>query len=302
MSSPRRFSDLVDYFDEHDLLLYLSSTSVEQRFGESIREVAAEVLDFLGTRELGDLPGRYLARTQELQALQEAFEASGRYAASSYAEVALPSHEDYQLALLLSFVLTHHRFEILLALKAFLASPVQAPRRLLSVGFGTGYELKVAQELCPDWQIDAYDSSRPSYEYARALLSHFEKDVSGLREEHFPLEDDTGLALHEGRYGRVVLCEVLEHLESPLAALRNLGRCLADGGRFFLTMAIRIAQEDHIFLYDDIASAREQVADAGLEIEREWIAPMTIRPVEDEDREASFKRGNYVCVARRPAG
>ena len=231
--SPRHFSDLVDYFDEHDLLLYLSATSVEESFGDELREVARELLGFLASRGVEDVAGRYLERTRALQELQERFEETGLYEATRYRQVALPPHEDYQLALLLSFVLTHHRFEILRALKAFLARPVDGPERILSVGFGTGYELKLAQDLLPDWRIDAFDSSRPSYEYARDLLRHFGKEVGGLREEHFPLESDAGIEAFEGRYGRVILCEVLEHLEAPRRAIRGLERSRArpDAGR-----------------------------------------------------------------------
>jgi len=296
------YSDLEEYYDQHDLILWMSLAAVHKMKGARVRTLGDEILSFVSHRGPPDPFQRYLKRVQALQSLQETFEKTGSYAASRYVDVRAAELEDYNLALLLSFVVANHRFEILERLIEFLDSPTLAPRRLLSVGFGTGYELKLAQDRCPSWELVAFDRSAEAAGYASDLLRHFGCDTSCLRLDTFPLETDDGIESYEHRYGKVVLCEVLEHLEQPAHAIRNLARALAPGGHMFLTMAINLAQEDHIYLYRSIDEAREQVTAQGLEIEREWITPVTVRSFEEGDRAKIFRKGNFICVARRPAG
>jgi SAM-dependent methyltransferase len=300
------YTDLEDYYDEHDLILFLSLDAVRKMKGDRVCALADEILSFLCRRGVEDPFRRYADRVKTLQTLQQSFEKTGRYPASCYAEVQPVDLEEYNLALLLSFVVTNHRFEILEWLADFLAWPVDGPQRLLSVGFGTGYELKLARGQCPAWELEAFDRSPDVARYAADLLAHFGCDASCLRLEEFPLEREEGIGAYESRYGKVVLCEVLEHLEQPARAIRNLGSTLAPGGHMFLTMAINLAQEDHIHLYRSPDEARRQVLAAGLEIEREWVTPVTARAFAEGDRAKGFadgsQKGNYVCVARRGSG
>ena len=76
---------------------------------------------------------------------------------------------------------------------------------------------------------------------------------------------------------------------------------LARGGRAYVTMAINIAQEDHIFLYPDVDSCRIQLGEAGLNIVSEWVTPQTTLPP-PADREAGFRKGNYVAVVASASG
>jgi trans-aconitate methyltransferase len=95
-----------------------------------------------------------------------------------------------------------------------------------------------------------------------------------------------------------VLSEVLEYLPDPARALGTLRDCLKAGGRMFVTMAINIAQEDHVFLYPAINSCREQIQNCGLSVTREWISPQTIfAPLMIERKE--FKKGNYIAVREK---
>ena len=265
--------------------------------GRHVGRTAEEILAFLDHRGIQDAVPRYLRRTQDLHRLQEQFEKSGRYAASSYAEVPSLDLESYNLALLLSFVVTVHRFEILERLIEFLGLPSAGPSRLLSVGYGTGYELKLARQHLQDWEIQAFECSPEVAAYAHDLLTFFGQSTDCLRVEEFPLENERGIETHEGRFGKAVLCEILEHLERPDKALRNMRRVLHPEGHVFLTMAINIAQEDHVFLYRTPEAAREQVVEAGLRPVHEWVAPVTVFPFDESNRRKIFKKGNYICVA-----
>ncbi|MFI5360599.1 MAG: methyltransferase domain-containing protein [Elusimicrobiota bacterium] len=288
---------LAKWFLRHDRAAYSGLRTVKVMQKGALAPVAADILGFVNHHYRGDPIAAYAKRSEALRILQLQFEKSGAYPASRYAEVAPIDDEEYKLSLLLSFVCTNHRFEILDELKRSLRAPgAGAPKKLLCVGYGTGYELKVARDILPDWSIDAFDNSPQSFDHAADLLRYFKCGPVNLRRENFPIESGDG---YRDAFGKIVLCEVLEHLENPAAALRGLRSALHDQGTMFLTMAINIAQEDHIYLYRNVAEARAQVLSCGFKILRELAAPAAILPFTEAEREGRFQKGNYVCVVAK---
>ena len=300
MNNPITWFKLARALLRHDRTAFYALRTVRAMHGAPLAVFAPEIIRFLNHRYPAGRPlEAYLARGERLRQLQRTFEAAGRYPAGSYAEVQPVPDDIYKLSLLLSFICTNHRFEILLALDAFLREPVSAPPRLLSVGYGTGYELKLARNHLPDWAIEAFDASPESFAYATDLLAFFACDPVTLRQEYFPLETTAGLDQYRDCFGKIVVCELLEHLEHPAEALVNLAAALHPQGRIFLTMAINIAQEDHVFLYRTPEQARDQVLAAGFEIVGELVTPVVGMPFDEPERRALCRKGNYVCVARR---
>ena len=70
-------------------------------------------------------------------------------------------------------------------------------------------------------------------------------------------------------------------------------------GLMFATMAINIAQEDHVHLYRTKEDAHMQVERAGFTIVREFVTPVTVMPFVERDRDRIFTKGNYVCFLGR---
>lgn len=293
------YADLEEWLRRNDRASYYGLQTLLALQGESARATAAEILGFISRHYRGDCLADYTRRLLRLRMLQQEFERTGSYPASCYAQVKPVADEEYKLALLLSFVCTNHRFEILKCLESFLRDGSATGGRLLSIGYGTGYELKVARTLLPDWTIDAFDSSEASQAYAEDLLGFFQCQPVNLIGERFPLETPDGLERYRAAFGKVVVCELLEHLERPDRALANLREVLADRGQIFLTMAINIAQEDHVFLYRSPQQARAQVLDSGYRIVTELLAPAVTFPFEGTEREKIFRKGNYICVAEK---
>ncbi len=288
-------TELESFFRLKDLPSYFAMAALKKLKGERIERHRRDIMDFL-QHKYDEIPlEQYLRRINGLRELQQEFERTKAYTASSYANVRPVNDDDYKIALLLSFVVTNHRFEILETLEEFLMAECIGPKELLSVGFGTGYELKVVHEILPHWRYHAYDNSSASLRYASELLQFFQCPVLGLREESFPLEEQSLPKEFEGRFSKIVLCELLEHLENPATALRNMGLALQRDGMIFATMAINIAQEDHVYLYRNVAEARTQVQGAGLRILRERITPVIVMPFREKDRETMFTKGNYIC-------
>ena len=266
--------------------------------GEAIRPYAEDIFKFLNHRKVDNAFEEFVQRTAQLRVLQTQFEKTGRYPTASHLEVQPIDDERYKLALLLSFISTSHRFDILQALVNFLRLPCDGPKEILSIGYGTGYELKIVFDEISDWEVEAYDTSPESYRYATDLLCYFGYSPCCLRQELFDFESQGFLATHRGRFGKVLLCELLEHLDDPELALRAVKSVIHPQGQLFCTMAVNVAQEDHVFLYRSAEEAREQVVRCGFEIVSENLAPVVILPFPEEKRAQLFKKGNYLCVAR----
>ena len=167
---------------------------------------------------------------------------------------------------------------------------------MAGLGTGTGYEVMVAAQKLPEWEIESYDIDPAAEGEARRLLQHFGTQAPIRFARELPLE--TPASTLRQRYDAIVACEVLEHLPDPAGALRTMREYLTDRGRMFVTMAVNIAQEDHIFLYPDLASCRSQLRDCSLRVIEEWITPQTLWPP-PADRETDFKRGNYIAVVEK---
>ncbi|MGB8275821.1 MAG: methyltransferase domain-containing protein [Alphaproteobacteria bacterium] len=133
---------------------------------------------------------------------------------------------DYDLALMLSYLLAAHRFAIL-RLLADWALPVPA----LVVGCGAGVEIEVLGRMarCPG--IVAFDTELSPFCAAR-------HDGVDFREQAF-----AGVGK---RFGQAVAIEVLEHVAEPFALLDSLLRA-APGGRVLFTTAHNLPQFDHVY-------------------------------------------------------
>jgi SAM-dependent methyltransferase len=281
-------------------VLASSAQLVYRTQGEALGIVANEILSFASHRYQGHLD-RYVTRIRGLTALQRKFDRSPS-AATLGDPSAIVDRDDYSLSLLLSIVLTNHRFEIMAQLASFLRSTAdrRSHGRIVSVGVGTGYELLHAARILPKWEIEAYDIDGAMRRGSRQLWSFFDvppiKEVGAL----FPL--DRAEPSFVGCYDAVVMCELCEHLADPLRALTTMREYLTEDGRAFVTMAINIAQEDHIFLYPSIESCRAQLRESGLYTVCEWITPQAVLGI-PANREQNFQKGNYIAVVEaQPTG
>jgi 2-polyprenyl-3-methyl-5-hydroxy-6-metoxy-1,4-benzoquinol methylase len=265
----------------------------------SAATVAESVLAFASSRFSDrDVVETYVARAQRLVELQQRFDADPRPATIGSPGAAV-SRDVYNLSLLLSIPFTNHRFEIMEQLDRFLAGCEGPTGSIVSVGTGTGYELRQMAAIIPaDWTVESYDIDESVQYEARQYLDFFGVSRAIRWGREFPLT--VAASAFAGRYDAIVMCELLEHLADPAAALRAVRTYLTPRGRVFVTMAVNIAQEDHVFLYPNLATCRDQVHATGFEILSEWITPQSTLPP-PADRERGFKKGNYVAVLR-PAG
>lgn len=287
------YEQALQRLEELDRRLALAAAVVEDAHPDAAA-VAGSILAYVTRRfPTHDPIETYVRRARALTVLQDRFDADPR--PETLGDPGAPIDRDaYNLSLLLSVAFTNHRFEIMQQMTRFLESCKAPSGRIASIGTGSGYELgRMATLLPPGWQIESYDIDPALQVEARAFLEYFgiTRPVGWGKE--FPLENPP--EQFRNRYDAIVMCELLEHLPDPGRALVAARDCLTPNGRIFATMAINIAQEDHIYLYPDIASCRTQIWEAGLKSVSEWITPQTtLRPA--ADREANFRKGNYIGV------
>lgn len=75
-------------------------------------------------------------------------------------------------------------------------------------------------------------------------------------------------------FDSIVISEVLEHLEQPLDALRNLLPCLVPGGRILVNMPANSPSPDHLYLIREPEEALDLMTAAGFEVLEHQLFPM----------------------------
>ncbi len=140
----------------------------------------------------------------------------------------------------------------------------KGPVRLLELGSGQGDLSREIKQRHPDLELVGLDISKTGVEIAQAKVpggSFFQQDLT--RPMVIP-ERYRGWATH------AVCSEVLEHLDDPLTALRNIRTCLAPGGRLVITVPAgpMSAFDRHIGHRGHFSPARLErlLTDAGLQV------------------------------------
>ena len=65
-----------------------------------------------------------------------------------------------------------------------------------------------------------------------------------------------------------MISEVLEHLETPGAALRLLRSAIAEDGRIFINVPINSPSPDHLYLFSTPQEVVDLIEDSELHVER----------------------------------
>lgn len=145
-------------------------------------------------------------------------------------------------------------------------------RFYLDLGTGTGRILELFAARAE--RALGIDASRAMLGLARARLER-----AGLRPAQVRLADIYDLPLEDGRADFATIHQVLHFLDDPAAALREVGRVLAPGGRVliadFAPHELEFLREDyaHRRLGIDGALMRRWLRQAGLTVRAEEVLP-----------------------------
>lgn len=131
------------------------------------------------------------------------------------------------------------------------------PRRVLDAGCGTGTNLDMLSEFGAVWGVEAHDGALQAARRRcpRATLSLGRLPGTGLTNERFDV---------------ITLLDVLEHLDEPVAALKELRGLLTPNGRMLVTVpafqflwSVHDEQNQHRLRYD-VRTLTHQLSLAGL--------------------------------------
>jgi SAM-dependent methyltransferase len=100
-----------------------------------------------------------------------------------------------------------------------------ANAKVLEAGCGVGAQTRLLVKRSPDAMFTCIDISEKSLAAARRL-----KEQAGLNNVTFRREDITRLSFLDETFDHIFVCFVLEHLDVPVTALKELRRVLKTGG------------------------------------------------------------------------
>jgi SAM-dependent methyltransferase len=215
---------------------------------------------------------------------------SGSYRARDYEEVRRDVYANatfmrtvYYPALLFSYLGAPNYRHLLRHLDATLSLwRDEGVTRLLEVASGHAFLLLFALHRLPEAIGVGTDIAPAAGHFAEAL-----RGVTGWASQRFRMlvTDvlDGGCPHPElgVKFDAAICCELLEHVPEPERFLRAIHSRLRDGGRLFLSAAVRMESVDHLTLFESTGQVAKLLADAGFSIVQDMSAPFVTRRPRD---------------------
>ncbi len=203
------------------------------------------------------------------------FRRSGSYRHSSFAEVNDAVYQNreqmgaYMDGLLASEVLwIQHARTMDFYVNTFLpANPDNYSHLEIGPGHGLLLYFAAADPRCA--RLTGWDISPASLD----LTAHALKTLGVDKPVQLQAQNVMKPPQTEQRFDSIVISEVLEHLEDPVAALRNLSAVLSDAGRIYINVPVNAPAIDHIYLLRSPEETMALLSDTGLEAVDTLFAP-----------------------------
>lgn len=195
--------------------------------------------------------------------LQARFVKTGRYAHSSAATTSALYADaermtEYLDGLALSYAMWPNHTRMLQYFATEFVPNVPSDARVLEIGPGHGLFASVLLSRRNDVQYTGIDISARSIEYATQAFS-----ATGISPDRYELLVGDACALNPtwaaSTFDGAVCCEVLEHVDDPLALLAGLRRNLDVNAPAFLSTVANMEAEDHVYLFHDLAHIRSTI-------------------------------------------
>jgi|SaaInlStandDraft_6_1057023.scaffolds.fasta_scaffold14531_2 hypothetical protein len=154
------------------------------------------------------------------------------------------SREEYDIFLLLSTILTQHRYDIM----SEIYSHKIKNNRALIIGSGVGIELELIKDTYKE--IDAYDITIDKF----CNKNHV--DVNFYEKEFIGNSDNL--------YDDIYIIELLEHVSTPYELISKAKKTMKINGRVIITLAVNIPQFDHVINFNNMNLFLKEIDDLNL--------------------------------------
>ena len=235
------------------------------------RERFEQELEYFSEKyTLETLVDGYLFLTETTLKESRYFQENGDYRYHSFEEVNqnVYSNTRNMTLCMLGLSLAEYLWETVLRTHRFFEAEIRkvCGNRYLEIGPGHGKYFYEAYALGQFKEYTAVDISPTAITMTEDYMKHRKAIWGG----HYKLvcQDATQMDVGE-KYDFIVIQEVLEHLENPLAMLIKIGELLETGGSAYVHMPICAPSAQHIFLFRNISHVRDMVEKAGFEILKE---------------------------------
>ena len=176
----------------------------------------------------------------------------------------------YMDGLLISQVLwSNHSHVFLYFASRFLA---KLPKRFnyLEIGCGHGLYICEAARHKNSNKLNGWDISAQSIKHTSRVLEQFNLNKKVTLEQRNIYDERP-----DNFFDALVLSEILEHLETPDLALKNMANQLRSGGLIFVNFPINSPAPDHIYLLKTIEEVVSLVRGSGYKVLETQAFPMT---------------------------
>ncbi|MEO5571600.1 MAG: class I SAM-dependent methyltransferase [Bacteroidia bacterium] len=232
-------------------------------------------IDFLVTKE--SLEISYIAKCYDLivkDTLREQiyFLRHKHYRYSTYEEVAgsVYLNDDYMTKYMYGLAITSFLWPQHCQMKRWFSDRIPKNRKgkYLEIGPGHGYYFMDAQKKTSFENFIGVDISPTSIRLTKSILeSGFFGKFSNYE---LKLIDFLAVDLNE-KYDAVVMGEVLEHVESPVAFIKKINKSSKQDAFIYVTTVINAPAIDHIALFTNVEDLDKCVNDGGLKLKEYFL-------------------------------
>lgn len=245
-------------------------------FRARMEEVAGLILRIAG----GDLAKYcldYRWTSEEFLKEEVYFRRHGRYRRSTFAEAYRDVYANndymprYMRGVLISQLLWSPHAKAIDCFRTHFLPQLPANSSYLEIGPGHGLYLYFACNCQNLSVLEAWDVSASSIAETQLALT----TLGASRTVTIVEQDVLNASVRYGGFDGVAISEVLEHLERPDVALRELGLALKPGGEIFINAPLNSPAPDHIYLWRSPEEFCQFVTAQGLAVESCNLFPVT---------------------------
>jgi len=240
-----------------------------------LAERSALLIEQIKDGDLAVVARGYRWLCEMIQAEELYFRRNNRYRNTSFQEVdaaVYQNHDEmtqYMDGLLATEVIwIQHARAMDFFVNAFLGKQKQDYRHLeVGPGHGLLFYYPAVDSRCAS--LHGWDISPASLEQTRKCMKIMAPD----RTVELETCDIMQPPQTDLRWDSIVISEVLEHLEDPVGAMKNLRQCLAPDGHLYVNVPVNAPTIDHIYLFRTPEDAVSMLEQCGFIVDEMLIAP-----------------------------